>query len=384
MSDKIVNPEVELESKSTPKLTPAETDELEINKDLIKIINDFKTDLMRTFPDKIAGKLEDINNICKLCKEIYPMYFFDILYKNEEIFNKTLELLPDIDFSELWKENITDATKETIWKYLQLILFSVISNLKSEESFGDTAKLFEAINQDEFKQKIEETINGMGNMFEQTVNGEDVSGEFPNMHIPKADELHDHINEIMEGKLGSLAKEIAEETASDLNIDVDNVESVNDVFKQLFKNPGKLINLVKNVGSKLDNKIKSGEIKESELLEEASDLVSKMKNMPGMDNLENMLSKMGLPGMGKGGKVDMNAFTKHMQQNVQAAKTRDRMRTKLNEKNIEQKKHPDGATITSHGRNKDGRNEVVFSTGDNVEKTAVPKRKKKKAKGKKK
>ena len=37
-------------------------------------------------------------------------------------------------------------------------------------------------------------------------------------------------------------------------------------FKQLFQDPGKLMNLVKTVGSKLDNKIKSGAIKESEFI----------------------------------------------------------------------------------------------------------------------
>ena len=41
------------------------------------------------------------------------------------------------------------------------------------------------------------------------------------------------------------------------------------------------MNMVKKVGSKLDSKLKSGEIKESELMEEASQLMEKMKNMPG-------------------------------------------------------------------------------------------------------
>ena len=113
--------------------------------------------------------------------------------------------------------------------------------------------------------------------------------DIPDLNIPKAEELHDHINQMMEGKLGCLAKEIAEETANDFNIEMENTSSVNDIFKQLFKNPGKLMDLVKNVGSKLDNKIKSGAIKESELLEEASELVNKMKNMPGMDNLEKFI-----------------------------------------------------------------------------------------------
>ena len=47
-------------------------------------------------------------------------------------------------------------------------------------------------------------------------------------------------------------------------------------FKKLFKNPGKLMNLVKSVGNKLDTKIKSGDIKESELMREASDIMEKM------------------------------------------------------------------------------------------------------------
>ena len=40
-----------------------------------------------------------------------------------------------------------------------------------------------------------------------------------------------------------------------------------------FKNPGKLINITKKVGKSLDEKLKSGEIKESELMEEASDFL---------------------------------------------------------------------------------------------------------------
>ena len=43
-----------------------------------------------------------------------------------------------------------------------------------------------------------------------------------------------------------------------------------------------MMDLVKNVGSKLDNKIKSGDIKESELMQEATELMSKMKDMPGI------------------------------------------------------------------------------------------------------
>ena len=117
-------------------------------------------------------------------------------------------------------------------------------------------------------------------------------------HLPNPDDIQDHINGLLDGKLGSLAKEIAAETAEELNFDAENATSVNDVFKNLLKNPTKLMGLVKNVGGKLDNKIKSGEIKESELMQEASDLLSKMKDMPGMGDIQSMLKKMGMGGLG--------------------------------------------------------------------------------------
>ena len=53
------------------------------------------------------------------------MKFFDILYQNQTIFEDNNEnnvyFLPGVNFKTLWNENISDKTRETIWKYLQLI-----------------------------------------------------------------------------------------------------------------------------------------------------------------------------------------------------------------------------------------------------------------------
>ena len=77
---------------------------------------------------------------------------------------------PNVDFKDLWSEDISDKTKEIIWKYIQLILFAVVTNETTADSFGDTTKLFEAINEDEFKTKIEETMEQMKTFFETTEN----------------------------------------------------------------------------------------------------------------------------------------------------------------------------------------------------------------------
>ena len=132
------------------------------------------------------------------------------------------KFLPNIEFKDIWSENISDKTRSVIWKYLQLILFSVSSDLESRESFGDTAKLFEAINEEELKSKLEETMKGMGDLFKdcsenffQDLSGEnfDISGL--NMEdMPNPEDMQNHINNLLGGKLGGLAHEIAEETVN--------------------------------------------------------------------------------------------------------------------------------------------------------------------------
>jgi hypothetical protein len=285
----------------------------EISEEFVKVIYDLINDILFTFPEfkdglnldlhniKETRDEDSIQNVYEHIKTVFPERFFDILYKNEEMFVKdeiNTEFLPGIDFKDLWKTDISDNTKETIWKYLQIILFSVIGKVNSQDSFGDTAKLFEAINEDDLKNKLEEAMSNLQNMMDD--GPIDVSGINLDQ-LPKPDDIQGHISGLLDGKLGKLAKEIAAETAEELNIDAENATSVNDVFQNLFKNPGKLMSLVQNVGGKLDSKIKSGEIKESELMQEAGELLGKMKDMPGMGDIQSMLSKMGMGGPGGGG-----------------------------------------------------------------------------------
>ena len=305
-----------------------------------KILNDMMNDLMRTFPELETNLDKDLYilwkqdgdidnsaaNVFKYCSEVLPIRFLDILYQNNDMFtnaDNNLKFLPGIDYRILMAENISESTRTTIWKYLQLILFSTVSNSSSQESFGDTAELFKAINNDEFKKKLEDTMDEMKKIFSNV----DASNSCINPDdIPSAEKIHKNMEGLMEGKLGSLAKEIADETAADLNINLGDATNIGDVFSKLMKDPTKLMGMVKNVGTKLDNKIKSGDIKESELLEEASNLMRKMKDMPGMDNIQDLFSKMGL---GSKGKINHGAMQSAIERNLKMAKQKERMQTRV-------------------------------------------------------
>jgi len=375
---------------------PKSVDEIVVPEEFHKIINDFITDILITFPeysgivsrwwDKEADedkRSKQCSIVFRHCVKIFPERFFDILYKNVDIFKETnedintTEFLPGIVFKHLWSFDISDTTRETIWKYLQLILFAVIGSVHTSSDLGDTAKLFEAINEDELKTKLEETMKNMQNLFNTTPDesgtsgpdaetpGDKGSGEQPPM--PNAEDIHKHLQEMMGGKLGKLAMELAEETAGDLNLDMDNTTNANDMFQKLFKNPGKLMNMVKNIGGKIDEKIKSGEIKESELMSEGMDLLNKMQSMPGMGDMQKMFSQLGIPGLGKGGKLNMGAMEAQMNKNMKAAKMKERMKAKVDAKNtqpsVAKPVTPKSQTISEEEIIK------IFSTGEKAEKT---------------
>jgi hypothetical protein len=132
--------------------------------------------------------------------------------------------------------------------------------------------------------------------------------------------MKSHLDGLMDGKIGALAKEIAAEASEEL----EGIEDKDEFMKTLMKNPSKILDLVKNIGTKLETKIKSGDLKESELLEEASQIMDKMKDIPGM---KEMMSKMGM-----GGKLDMKAMTNKLQESLRKSKMKDRMNKKREER----------------------------------------------------
>lgn len=387
---------------------------------LQKVVSDLVSDLLTTFPELEAdldsrlasvraGDSESesaMESLTQYFNTVFPERFFDILYENESMFDgdeTNLEFLPGVDYRVLWRENISDATRKTLWRYLQLILFATVSNVSSGDSFGDTAKLFEAINEDEFRRKLEETMSGVQEMFDNIdtsreggveAGAEGSSSAQRGPVLPDPEEFHRHVSSMMDGKLGTLAKEIAEETAQEWSVDMENASSVGDVFKKMMKNPTKLMDMVKGVGQKLDERIKSGDIKESELLAEASDLMRKMQDTPGLGNLQQMLGQMGLGGGGGGAKINQGAMRAHIERQMRLVQQKERIRAKAGASSqaaaSEPQVSPEEMAQRAAAAEKamaellemEDNQKLVFRSGDGAERSA--KRPDKKSKGKKK
>jgi hypothetical protein len=282
-----------------------------------KIMSDMTDDLSTTFPEYahliynwttvgIAGSspdivADDMKHLFEFCLTMYPARFFDILYQNDSMFSADSEIdtmfLPTIDFKNLFAcPSISSNTRSVLWKYLQLVLFTVVGSIQDKTDFGDAEKMFDGIDEIELQNKLNETIKGMSGIFKfmEGVNSDehpDTSKDGDNSDrefsldgsdgIPSADEVHGHIKGIFDGKIGSLAKELAADLSKDLSgiigEDMGDVKNTKDVLHKLMQNPGKISELVKTVTSRLGEKMKSGDISHDDILREASELMEKMR-----------------------------------------------------------------------------------------------------------
>ena len=358
------------------------------------VIKDFVTDLTITFPEYsyLWAKWSDpsisdydIEQLYGYSMTVYPERFFDILYQTDSIFDDDCEtnvyFLPNVNFKLLFRcDGISENTKKTMWKYLQLMLFTVVGGVNDKTKFGEAINMFDGIDETELQEKLAETIAGMTDFFKTTENenadsenknndastDEEQTAPNPNMegfknmfeNMPNAENLQDHLKTLFDGKIGKLAKEMAEEISGDfvdiLGGDTGDIKNTQDVLKKLMKNPKKIMDLMKTVGSKLDNKMKSGEISKEEIMKEAGDLMGRMKEMGGQDQFTEMFKNMAksMGGAGKNMRMDTNAIDRMTKQ----ASTRERMLKKMEQN--KQAKMASAANFSLQQTNKP--NDFVF------------------------
>jgi hypothetical protein len=302
---------------------------------------------------------EDLLELYQYCLTVYPKRFFDILYQIDDIFKVESEndtdFFPGMNFKLLFQcSDISENTKKSIWKYLQLVLFTIIQDVKDKTNFGDSMNMFEGINEGELHEKLKETMGGISDFFskmkscaKEGVGEEGSVPPFPmpnfedfarNSDLPDMENIQDHLRNLFNGKIGSLAKEMAEEITEEfkdmLGEDIGQLNNTEDAMKLFMKDPKKLISLMKKISTKLDKKMADGDISREEIMKEASEMMSKMKEMGGGENMKEMFEKFakGMGGMGKNVRMDVNA----MNRMTTAENTRNRLRTKLQQKKDKQ------------------------------------------------
>ena len=361
----------------------------DVPKNFKNVIVDLINDLTIVYPEytfmwSMWNTADDAEyeKLFKHCLAVFPERFFDIMYTNADIFksDSTLNVmfLPNVNFRLLFNcDGISENTKTSIWKYLQLILMTVLGSVKNVADFGDAADIFSAMDEKDLQEKMaetmeginqfftkdkdnvetetdtdtefqfnenhfSETMDGMKDMFENAFKGsEGTDGDegLGGFKFPKPEVLQEHLKGLLEGKLGKLAKEFTEEFTEDMKSvfdegDMNDVKSSKDILMKIIKNPQKMMLIMKKLTDKLQSKMKSGDISQEEMMDEMQDLMEKMKGMGGKGDLSDLMKGFsGTPLMkmlekGLGGKVDMSAFGKMTKQNAMKERLRNKMQMK--------------------------------------------------------
>ena len=259
----------------------------EVETQLFGIFNDFIRDLSKTFPEiksclyrNYEGCLTDVDDkkLCDLPKlnrflELIGDYEKMITDKNLEFFDLEVEFLEEISFKLLWTKNISNKTRESIWKYLQT--FQLINiNLRSSQQLKDALSQIGTDTEMEVDRTTAKDLKKMKKLSDSVK--EKATGE---------SELDDMLGGLMGGGIGDIAKEVAK------NMDIENMfgnidENSNpmEIMAQMM-NPEKMGSIFNNINSVMQQKMESGELNQDSLKSEAEGMMGKMGENPMFKNM---------------------------------------------------------------------------------------------------
>ena len=254
----------------------------EFIRDLSKTFPEIKSCLYRNYEDCLTdSKDKCLDDLPKLKRflELIGDYEKMIADKNLEFFDLEVEFLEEISFKRLWEKNISNKTRESIWKYLQT--FQLINiNLRSSQQLKDVLGDLGTDKEVEVDKKTAKDLKRMKKL------SEGVKSE-----VPGESELDDMLSGLMGGGIGDIAKEVAK----DLDIekmfgDVDENSNPMELMAQMM-NPEKMGSIFNNINSVMEKKMESGELSQEGLKREAEGMMGKMGENPMFKNMMQGMSE---------------------------------------------------------------------------------------------
>ena len=226
----------------------------------------------------------------------------NISNKNDDLFKESIFILKNVDFNLIWhSEELSENNKDVIWDYIQTLYIlgeTIVSDSDKVKQLLDNFKKVKEGNFDETDETIDKDILDM----------------FKNLSENKNNTIDENFLENC--SLGKLASELTSEiNLDDMNLDLTNTENVDEIFGNLLSgdNSMNFMNLIQKVGSKIQNKIESGDFNQEKLVDEAQQMMSSLQG-GGFNNIFSQMAN--------------NEVIQNMN-NESSNPTRDRLRKKL-------------------------------------------------------
>lgn len=220
------------------------------------VFDSFLTDLKTAFPEIELSEYSVDDEVKYLETNYYPCVM-QILQRDETFFNQE-RLFCKVDISKLWNEN--ESVRESIWKHLQMCMFSSFLH-------GD------------IKEKISSVVGIFKNIWSSSGQTNDEIGKILN-----DENAEDHFKEILEylqnTRLAKIFNEIVENfDINELDLNFENPQEV----VEILRNPEhptikKLINKIQGI---LQEKMQRGEFTQQQLLGEIEGIKLKVQGIFG-------------------------------------------------------------------------------------------------------
>ena len=319
---------------------------MDLDNKTLTLFKSFINDICKVFPehkeciDNNYNDILDLNEISIDENDIISEFLKniddnsnDISNKNSKIFTDELFLIKDISMKSIWDSDISEKTKENIWKYLQAFCVINISR-NSNDKINEVLKSIESNEKVTDKKTVKE-IKKIKKM------NENLKKEVEENNEENVETNNDIENLVENTTIGNLAKEITES----MGFKDDGEPDIEDIMK-----PENMMNMFQTINTTLNEKINNQELDMNNLFGEASGLMNNndiMKGMMGMiSGMSNAGSSDGAPDLS--GMMSMfqnmqqpNAVNREEQQQQAPKKSnnphdpeivKERLRNKLNKK----------------------------------------------------
>lgn len=262
----------------------------------LAVFKNFIQDIIKVFPEyKI--KLEDVYNevlildTCSIEEQELLKEFLSrvhklnkqITNKDEQVFESDPVILTDISFRHIWSTNISDKTKEIIWKYLQTFCLLSLTHTSNQQLQNALSDLSENKTIELTDKKLASDVKKIKKMTENIQ--EPLPEPSPEPEAPNP--LEGMENMMLQSDIGKIANEVSK--SLDIESMLDSVDSDNplEIMQTLMSGDGigKIMNTIQQT---VNQKVDSGEINQEAMIQQAQSMYQSMGQNPMFQALSQM------------------------------------------------------------------------------------------------
>ena len=288
-----------------------------LNNNLLSVFKSFYTDMCNVFPEhesvlrKNYSSLVELETVDIEKNEVLKEFLIRIhkyskliTDKDEALFDEDPLFLTDISFKKIWLSKISNATKETIWKYLQtfsLLGIAYHSNMELKNALESLSMDKDTEIKDKSVAKELKKIKKLGEEIQKEIPKEEKKEKKEKEEIPK--ELSD-IEKIIQGsEIGRIAEEVSKQVDIEGMLEgLDDDSDMGEVFGKLFSGDG-LGKIFNNISSVVNEKMESGELNQDSLQGEAQNMYQSLGQTDMFSNVAQQMMGQG-SGQGSGNQAD--------------------------------------------------------------------------------